>query len=392
MRLGLLLVLSTLVSTPLWAADTMRQVITPSDDSIVLESLPSGPRISAPTTPTNTRSLASQLERVQSLLTIARQQGDPRYLGYADAQLRVLLAKYPADLGTQLLQARLLQANHHFDAAERVLNTLLASPSAVHSEAALMSASIALVQGRYAHATKRCHQLTGLAMLPFSLICQAQVQGATGQASEALARLNALPAKQLGLTSDQRTWWRLSQADMADRLGSDNSAETDYREAAAAGSAEAVAAYADWLFWQGHARDSLSLLAPWTAHDGLLSLLTRAEQQLGLSKPAAAHKQQALGRWQAFLARGEPGHERELATFYLDVMQQPATALRLAQRNWTVQRETADYRIYIRAALAQSAKKDLAILAKWQASTKFEDVRVQRWLSAGNAALPSSNK
>ncbi|MBQ0841636.1 MAG: hypothetical protein KBT61_01580, partial [Paraperlucidibaca sp.] len=63
-----------------------------------------------------------------------------------------------------------------------------------------------------------------------------------------------------------------------------------------------------------------------------------------------------------------------------------------AQRNWTVQRETADYRIYIRAALAQSAKKDLAILAKWQASTKFEDVRVQRWLSAGNAALPSSNK
>lgn len=392
MRLGLFLALTVLVSTPLGAADTMRRVITPSDDAAVLESLPSGPRINAAsTTATHADTLATRLERVQNLLTIARQQGDPRYLGYADAQLRAVLAKHPTDLGARLLQARLLQANHHFDAAEQVLVGLLAAPSPVHAEAALMSASIALVQGRYAHANERCRALTGLAMLPFSLICQAQVQGATGHGAEALAKLNALPAKQLGLSAEQRTWWRLSQADIADRLGRDSSATDDYREAAEAGSAEAVAAYADWLFWQGRAHESLRLLAPWTAHDGLLTLLTRAEQQLGMPT-SAQHQQQLRGRWQAFLARREAGHERELAIFYLDVLKQPANALRFAQRNWATQRETADYRIYSRAALAQAAKADLAILAEWQSSTGFEDLRVQRWLSAGSATLPSRVK
>ncbi len=64
----------------------------------------------------------------------------------------------------------------------------------------------------------------------------------------------------MGLTDDQLTWWQLSRADIADRLGLDQDAKGFYQNAAALGSAEATAAYADWLYWQGDARSSLAVL------------------------------------------------------------------------------------------------------------------------------------
>lgn len=392
MKLKLFIMISVMVPSPLWAADTMRRVITPSSDHVVVEKLPKGPRLSSVVSSDNAESVSDQITRIQALLNVARQQGDPRYLGYAGAQLPALLAQYPADPSIRLLHARFLQADHQFVEAEKVLDDLLKSSSVVSSEAALLSASIALVRGQYSHAMSRCQQLSGFSMLPFALICKAQVMGSTGRADEALKQLNKVPVKQLGLTDDQLTWWQLSRADIADRLGLDQHANGSYQNAAALGSAEATAAYADWLYWQGDARTSLAVLKSWTAHDGLLTLLTRAEIKLGLHKSATAHKQQVQSRWQAFLARKEPGHERELALFYLDVMQQPETALNFARKNWATQRETADYRIYLRTSLALSAAKDLALLAKWQRETGFEDVRAQRWLAERASPTPSNAK
>lgn len=392
MKLKLFLLISVILPSPLWAADTMRRVITPSSDNVVVEKLPNGPRLSSVVSSGSAESVSDQITQIQEFLNVARQQGDPRYLGYVGAQLPVLLAKYPADPNIRLLHARFLQADHQFVEAEKILDELLKTPSAISSEAALLSASIALVRGQYSHAMSRCQQLSGFSMLPFALICKAQVMGSTGSAAEALKQLNKVPVKQLGLTDDQLTWWQLSRADIADRLGLDQDANGFYQNAAALGSAEATAAYADWLYWQGDARSSLAVLKSWTAHDGLLTLLTRAEIKLGLHKSAIAHKQQVQSRWQAFLARKEPGHERELAVFYLDVMQQPETALNFARKNWATQRETADYRIYLRTSLALSASKDLSLLAKWQSETGFEDVRAQSWLTERALATASSAK
>lgn len=366
-----------LLAAPAWAVSAHRPLLTPSSDDVVLETLPAGSRLSvAQPTPSSTRStsreaLAASLDTIAGLLSSARESGDPRYLGYAEAQLKPWLTRYANNPRVQLTHARLLQANHQFVPAQSILNSLINAHGDA-AEAVLLSASIAQVQGDIALATQRCHQLKGFAMLPFALICQAQIDGASGHAKSALASLQKVPAKALGFTPQQATWWWLSQADIADRLGLDSSAERALI-AAQSGGAEAIGSYADWLYRQQRFAEAEKLLLPWQRHDGLLTQLARVQRRLNRAE-ARATQVQVSARWQAFLARGEPGHERELALFYLDVAQQPTAALRYAQRNWQNQRETADFRIYARAAIANQSASDLALLRKWQGDTGFEDL------------------
>ena len=363
-----------LLSLPLCALSAPRPLLTPSSDATVLETLPAGPRLSvgssSPQNSDSREALSTSLDTIAGLLGQARVSGDPRYLGYAEAQLAPWLNRHANDSRVQLTQARLLQANHRFAPAQAILATLIGK-QAESAEAVLLSASIAQVQGDNALAQQRCHQLKGLETLPFALICQAQVDGATGRAQKALAALEKVPAKALGFTPQQATWWWLSQADIADRLQRAEPAERAYI-AAQAGGAEAVGAYADWLYRQQRFVEAEKLLLSWRAHDGLLTQLARVENQLKRQTAKATHAQ-ALARWQAFLARNESGHERELAVFYLDVAKQAKTALRYAKANWQNQRETADFRIYARTAIAANSATDLAVLRAWQASTGFED-------------------
>lgn len=361
---------SLLLVVPVGAASAPRTLLIPSSDDVVLESLPAGPRPSVAPPSSSREALPASLDTIAQLLSEARRSGDPRYLGYAEAQLAPWLTSQPGHPRVQLTQARLLQANHRFTAAEKVLARLIATQTNT-AEALLLSASIAQVQGNNTLARQRCHALKGLETLPFALICQAQVDGATGKAQKALAALEKVPAKALGFTPQQAAWWWLSQADIADRLQRTEQAERAYQAAQPSG-AEAVGAYADWLYRQQRFVEAEQLLTPWRAHDGLLTQLARVEKQLQRTS-AQATQAQAEARWQAFLARDEAGHERELALFYLDVVDQPDTALRYAVRNWQNQRETADFRIYARAARAANSASDAKILRDWLSSTGFED-------------------
>lgn len=345
----------------------------PLDDSTIIESLPVGPRPIAPTT----SSLPAALLAARAQLDTAHQLGDPRYLGYAEARLGPWLKLPDPPTEVLLLRARLLQANHRFDAALSDLGRVL-QRSPVHAEALLLSASIHQVRGRYSEARQACRGLQGLELLALALICQAQVDGVTGKARAALMRLQKLPRQTLGLTPAQAAWLDLSIADIADRLGEPADAEASLKRAVSSG-AEAVGAYVDWLHAEGRDAESLVLLRKWTAHDGLLMRLARAEQP---TRPAEfkLHHAELLRRLAAFRQRGEVGHEREQAMLYLDVLLDPGNALLLARRNWQQQRETADLRIYARAALAAKATADLALLRAWKAQTGFEDRRSDDWL------------
>lgn len=349
--------------------------VLPTDDNVVLESLPAGPR---PVGRVNANaSLASALASARTQLEAAHRLGDPRYLGYAEAQLEPWLRLPEPPIDVLLLRARLLQANHRFEPALADLNTVL-KREPHQAEAQLLGASIELVRGHYHEARQFCDGVRGLTSLPLMLICRAQVDGVTGQAKQALVNLQKLPRSGLGLTPGQSAWLDLGLADIADRLGDNAIAETAYKRALANG-AEAVGAYADWLHAQGRDAESLKLLQPWTTHDGLFMRLARAE--LALNKPNfAIHRTQLLERLAAFRQRGEVGHEREQAMLYLTVLKQAEPALVLARSNWQNQRESADFRIYAQSALAAHAVADLQVLRDWQAKTGFEDRRAVVWL------------
>ena len=62
--------------------------------------------------------------------------------------------------------------------------------------------------------------------------------------------------------------------------------------------------------------------------------------------------EQLRDRFEASRLRGDRVHLREEARFTLHLLNDPKAALKLAQENWQVQKEPADVRILLEAALA----------------------------------------
>ena len=72
-------------------------------------------------------------------------------------------------------------------------------------------------------------------------------------------------------------------------------------------------------------------------------------------------------------ARGTALHMREEAMFTLKLQNDPVRALALAQANWQDQREPADARILLEAALAARQPQGAAAALLWIEQTGIED-------------------
>ena len=59
--------------------------------------------------------------------------------------------------------------------------------------------------------------------------------------------------------------------------------------------------------------------------------------------------------------------------YLLEVRGDAAAALRCAERNWAVQREPPDLRIYARAAGRAHDAASLALIRRWLRETRYED-------------------
>ena len=91
-------------------------------------------------------------------------------------------------------------------------------------------------------------------------------------------------------------------------------------------------------------------------------------------------------RYAAARLRGDTTHEQEESRFTLQVLNEPAQALRLAQSNWRIQREPRDARVLLEAAIAARQPDAAQPVLDWMAQTRIEDWYLQR-LSAQLAAL-----
>ena len=74
--------------------------------------------------------------------------------------------------------------------------------------------------------------------------------------------------------------------------------------------------------------------------------------------------------------RGESLHQGEEARFTLCFLKEPDAALRLAQNNWTVQREPRDALIFLEAASAAGDLSAAAPVLDWLKRNHVEDVRL----------------
>ena len=326
----------------------------------------------------NPNDLERATHLAQRYIEYGRAEGDPRYYGYAQAALNPWwnLSNPPA--AVLLLRATLRQARHDFNGALADLSAILKSDPD-DAQAWLTQASLQQVQADYPAAKKSCLNLLPLTSELIATSCLSQVTSLGGQAEKSYQLLHRVYLKNVQESADQRVWVLTLLAEMAVRLGHDKTAEQHFKQALALGLRDIylLAAYSDFLLDQGRAREVVTLLQNESRADALLLRLALAEKILG--KPTLAGHMDALrARFAASGARADSVHQREEARYTLHLLEQPKSALLLAEKNWAVQREPDDARILLEAALAAGDIKAAQPVLEWMGHNKVEDKRLTR--------------
>lgn len=358
---------------------------TPDDDSRVLERLPVKPgdpiarelrslraALSAqPTAPDRAEQLARRY------FDLAMAEGDPRYIGYAEAALRPWSGPVvPPAL--RVVKALLRQYKHDFAGALNDL-AIAVEVDPANVEAHAWRAAIFMVEARYTEAQAECAALAPYASELFGTGCSAYVEATTGKTKAAYARLAASLGRNSAASPGARLWNLTRLAEMARRLGDIALAEKHFRDALALGLTDnfLLAAYADLLLEANRAREVVALLQDWARSDTLLLRLALAEKSLGL--PTAVQRIQSLDdRFTEAGLRGEQLHLQEEARFRLHLKGDARAAVRLAAENWKSQREPRDAAILIEAALAARDPAAAQPALAWLDQSAYEDAALRR--------------
>ncbi len=314
--------------------------------------------------------LAVDLARAE--LARARELSDPRYLGRAQA----LLARWwnetvpPADV--LLLRATIEQSLHQFTAARADLDQLVfLRPT--DTQAHLTRAVVATVTADYAAARESCTVLASQAAPVIAATCMAPLTALAGDVDGAYHTLAAtIDAR---TPASLRAWALTTLAELAIQRGDDATAANHLRGVLAIepDDAYALAALADL----SEPAVASALLAGRESIDNLLVRRAIAEHRAA-GADAASLATQMRERIAAAATRGDSIHQREEAMFALDVERDTGRAVRLATANWHVQKELADARLLVDAAVAAGDAIAAAHVIAWAKQTGVRDVRLAR--------------
>ena len=314
-------------------------------------------------------------------------EGDPRYIGYAQAALAPWWALPAPPAAVRVLRAKLLQFDHRFIEALADLDAVLQADPA-HGEAWAWRAAIHMVRADYAQARRSCEKLAALAPPLIAVACTAQVDAATGRAEAAAGALRNALASAQGTDAAQRLWALTRLAETEERRGAYPAAEAAFRQALDLnlGDVYLLAAYADFLLDRNRPAEVLTLLKDRTRADVLLLRLALAAQAAGTPEREAWAR--SLGaRFDAAALRGDTTHRKEASRYRLTLRGQPDLALALARENFAEQREPADARILLEAALAARQPAAAAPALAWMAASGIQSVALQA-LAARLKELP----
>jgi len=373
--LTLLLLLCTM---PVWAAPHI-----PENDNIVLERLPlkAGDATSRElrqlrdALAANPSDPAAAVGLARRYFELANAEGDPRYIGYAEAALRPWAATFEAPTEVVLVRALLRQYRHEFELSLRELDRVL-QKQPDNTEAISWQFALHLVQADYAGARAACERLAPKATPLASAACFAVIDSINGKSRQAYAALSAALERTPPRNTEYQQWVLTRLAEMALRSGDRARAERHFKEAIATGLTDGfvLAAYADLLLDENRPVEVITLLRNWESSDVLLLRLALAAH--ALKSPDAARYIRALDdRFAAAALRGDRLHLQEEAHHRLILHNDPARAARLAIEGWAVQREPRDARLLMEVALAAKDRKVAEAALAWMDSTGYEDSR-----------------
>ena len=166
---------------------------TPVADDEVLEILPSATRQRTPLSPTVAKitDLKVAGAEAREAIALARQTGDTRYWGRAQAMLLPWWDRPDAPMDMAVLQATVQQGRHEFEAARKTLIAGLARAPA-NAQAWLTLASLERLTARYADALVACDAVGRAGSALYAKACQLETQSLQGAHTGAIQGLNAL--------------------------------------------------------------------------------------------------------------------------------------------------------------------------------------------------------
>lgn len=355
----------------------------PASDGQVLERLPIKPsdpltrelrqlRAELAARPSD-QELAVRLAR--RYFDIASAEGDPRYIGYAEAVIRPWATEPDPPTPMLMTRALLLQWRHDFGPAMADLDKILArDPN--DASALMWRVALHLVQADYPRARADCDRAQAIVSMLSAIACHAVIDGRTGKARAAYEAITSALLRHPARDSDQKQWMLTRLAELALAFGDKALAERHFREAMSAGGTDAfvLAEYADFLLDERRPAEVVAMLREWVRNDSLLLRLALAETALGTaSAPERARTME--DRFAAAALRRDTLHQQEEARFELALKRNARRAVELAAENWKVQREPRDARILLEAALAAGRPEAAQGALDWLRETGFEDPR-----------------
>ncbi len=295
---------------------------------------------------------------VRALVVIFRKTGDDQYLDDAWALLEPALAAASPDPETLIAASFVAQSRHEFEYAVQLVTQALAI-NGNNDEGWLLLASIQLVRGETESAAVACRHLRNVPPLVL-LTCKARVALATDDQQIAFRHLSSV----LKVTDAQRlppemlAWSNSVAGDLAVATGETEQAITLYRRSLILAERTQVrAALVDVLL------SGAKYEAAWqTLQDGSLALpllvrrliVAKHLGRLHELQPMLSKVQQEFAVW---IAEEDWLHAREMARFYIDVLDQPDIARRLVLINFNLQKEPEDQRLESRTRNTVSRQK-----------------------------------
>ena len=273
-------------------------------------------------------------ESVEAEIRHFRRSGDDHHLEAAWRRLTPALSGDEADAETLVLAATIAQSLHDFPQSLALLDRAL-EQSPGDNAAWLLKASIHLVRGEAAQARQACRRLdrsSGLVVLACGArvaLVEGEIEGHRLALDRALRQLQTPVAN-----ADEAAWALAVAADLAVHAGDWSMAARHFeRSLELQESAQVRAALADVYLSSGDACGALALTQ---VKDTALPILVRrliAQRRCAaavVSRAEVARVDQTFRRW---IENRDWLHAREMARFYLDVLNEPALAHRLAVIN-----------------------------------------------------------
>jgi len=355
----------------------------PKNDSEVLENLPRNLFGSQDELTTLRRQLAGDPNNIDLASTVAarylqigKQEGDPRFYGYARAAISPWWEATNPPPAILKLRAKLKERNHDYDQALVDLSLLLEErPRDV--QAWIELSNIYRVQGKYTEAQQACDTLSQFAsQMPITL-CRVPLQAATGEAEAAYDSLSEILPTARERWSSVVQWILIQQAEISRVLGREQQAEQHYREALV-NAPEDQYPYADFLLDRNRGEEALSLLRERTRDTGILLRAAIAARRCGKEALAAEWQTQLEIRFEEIRLRGSQPHGRFEARYALELKNDPERALTIALANWKKQKEARDTRNVLEAAIATENRAAARPALEFLEEYGTEDVVLQK--------------